>query len=218
MIGIAKRVQRKCRKKVSFRATSPNQAWHADVTVIRTLDGIKHYCYLVVDNFSRKILAWRVSRELSANIRVATLREAAQPLLEAQHRGDLDLIVDGGSENNNSVFTAFISDTCIPIHKCVALRDIHFSNSIVEAVTKVVKYRYLFPKHLPDGEALMAAVESAIVDYNDCRPHGSLHGLPPTEAYQGIEKETMRTSEKLKAAQKDRIGQNRRNRCPKCSN
>jgi len=96
--------------------------------------------------------------------------------------------------------------------------DVHFSNSMVEAVNKVVKYRYLFPQKIPDGASLVEIAASAMADYNDRRPHGSLDGLTPTEAYQGIDKETMRTSEKLKAAQKERIEQNRRARCSRCSN
>jgi len=110
----------------------------------------------------------------------------------------------------------FISGSQIPIHKLVALRDVHFSNSIVEAVNKVVKYRYLFPKKLPDGASLDKAVGEAILDYNDRRPHGSLDGLTPSEAYDGIDKKSMRTSEKLKMAQKARIEYNRQSRCQKC--
>ena len=60
-------------------------------------------------------------------------------------------------------------------------------------------------------------------DYNDRRPHcvlakphGSLDGLTPTEAYSGIDKDSMCTSEKLKTAQKARIDHNRQSRCPKC--
>jgi putative transposase len=161
-------------------------------------------------------LAWRLSRELSATIRVATLREATKPLLEAHHKGSIDLIVDGGSENNNATVDGFISEGGISIHKLVALRDVHFSNSIVEAVNKVVKYRYLFPKNLPDGDALQTAALAAIVDYNDFRPHGTLNGLTPTEAYQGIEKETLLAHDKLKTAQRARIEHNGRNRCQKC--
>jgi putative transposase len=93
----------------------------------------------------------------------------------------------------------------------------------VEAVNKVVKYRYLFPKKLPDGASLDKAVSEAIVDYNDLRPHcvlakrdGSLSGLTPSEAYQGIDKETMRTHEKLKTAQRARIEYNHQSRCQKC--
>jgi putative transposase len=34
--------------------------WHIDITVIRLLDGARAYVHAVIDNFSRRILAWRV--------------------------------------------------------------------------------------------------------------------------------------------------------------
>ena len=33
--------------------------WHIDTTVIRRLDGTRAYLHAVIDNFSRRILAWR---------------------------------------------------------------------------------------------------------------------------------------------------------------
>ena len=44
--------------KEGIRATSPNEYWHIDVTVIRLLDGTRVYLHAVIDNFSRRILAW----------------------------------------------------------------------------------------------------------------------------------------------------------------
>ncbi len=221
LIGLTRKMIKKPRKSKSVRATKSNQIWHADVTLIRTRDGIRHYCYLVVDNFSRKVLSYHVSTVLSANLRVQTLREAAMPLLQAEHSNSIDLIVDGGSENNNATVESFISDCRISIHKLIALRDVHFSKpiaigSMVEAVNKVLKYRYLFPKVLPDSASLFKAVEDAITDYNEIRPHGSLNGLTPSEAYQGIECDSLRTSEKLKQAQIARIQANRKARCKGC--
>src|SRR5476649_727648 len=44
--------------KEGVRATKPNEYWHIDVTVIRLLDGTRVYLHAVIDNFSRRILAW----------------------------------------------------------------------------------------------------------------------------------------------------------------
>ena len=63
--------------KVGIRATKPNQYWHIDVTVIRLLDGTKVFLHGVIDNFSRRILAWRICERLSPTTTVAVLREAA---------------------------------------------------------------------------------------------------------------------------------------------
>src|SRR5579859_5952146 len=59
-----------------IRAISPNQIWHADITRFVTSDNQIHYIYLVVDNFSRKILSWFVADKVSALIRRNTIGEA----------------------------------------------------------------------------------------------------------------------------------------------
>jgi len=59
-----------------LKATFPNQYWHADITIFKTLDNVKQYIYLVVDNYSRKILSWDMADRVSGEIRVQTLREA----------------------------------------------------------------------------------------------------------------------------------------------
>ena len=49
---------------VGVRATRPNEIWHIDVSVLRLLDGSKAYIHAIIDNFSRKILAWAVGARL----------------------------------------------------------------------------------------------------------------------------------------------------------
>ena len=49
-----------CEPKSGYRAQKPNQSWHIDVSVLR-FHGIKAYVQAVRDNFSRMILAYKVS-------------------------------------------------------------------------------------------------------------------------------------------------------------
>src|SRR5467141_1414397 len=42
--------------------------WHIDATVIRLLDGTRAYLHAVINNFSRRILAWRVPALRAARI------------------------------------------------------------------------------------------------------------------------------------------------------
>lgn len=44
-----------------IRATRPDEIWHIDTTLIRLLDGTRAYLHAVIDNYSRRILAWRIS-------------------------------------------------------------------------------------------------------------------------------------------------------------
>jgi len=41
----------------------------SDATVIRLLDNTKAYVHAVIDNFSRRILAWKVSARLGAIVK-----------------------------------------------------------------------------------------------------------------------------------------------------
>ena len=52
--------------------------WHIDTTVIRLLDGTRAYLHAVIDNFSRRILAWRVAETFAPVSSVAVLLDASR--------------------------------------------------------------------------------------------------------------------------------------------
>jgi len=108
---------------------------------------------------------------VSGEIRMQTLKEAWE---NTQPEQTVELIVDSGSENNNHTIDRFISSTEVDMKKSVALKDILFSNSMVEAANKLLKYRYLFPGNIEDGTQLKIALEKSINDFNEIRPHGKL--------------------------------------------
>ena len=62
--------------KVGVRTTEPDELWHVDTTIIRLLDGTRVYLHAVIDNFSRRILAWRVADSFAVATTVAILRDA----------------------------------------------------------------------------------------------------------------------------------------------
>ena len=49
-----------CEPKTGYRAMRPNESWHIDVSVLR-FNGLKDYVQAIRDNFSRMILAHKVS-------------------------------------------------------------------------------------------------------------------------------------------------------------
>jgi len=119
---------------------------------------------------------------VSGGVRMRTLKLAWETATPDE---PVELIVDGGPENNNHIVNTFLNSEGVDITKSIALKDILFSNSMVEAANKLLKYRYLFPKDVQDGEQLKFLLEKSIHDFNEVRPHGKLGGLTPSEAYSG---------------------------------
>lgn len=122
------------------------------------------------------------------------------------------LVTDGGGENHNLLVEDFLANLEMPeIIKLLALKDVKFSNSAIEAVNKIIK-RYL-RKKLPDTiEKLTECLEDIIYDYNTKRPHGSLLGLTPIECYTSEEINLDFKQQKLEA-KKNRIIQNKSVNC-----
>ena len=83
--------------KVGIRAVRPNEIWHMDTTLIRLLDGSRVYLQAVIDNFSRRILAWKVSPTFNPLATVEILLTAAKGVGSDKPL----LLVDGGVENFN---------------------------------------------------------------------------------------------------------------------
>ena len=59
-------------------ATYPNEYWHIDLTVIRLLDDTKCNLHAVIDNFSRRILSWRLRNRLAPTTTSEILKEAGK--------------------------------------------------------------------------------------------------------------------------------------------
>lgn len=130
-----------------IRAKSPNQKWHADISEIQLGNGLTYYIYLVVDNYSRYILSWRISHRKCLQTRIETFSEALRKAKRVpRKRKTHELIVDQGTENNNKTVEAFIKNEMPALRKLVALKDFDKSNSMVEAMFRTLKYQYLSPR------------------------------------------------------------------------
>ena len=62
--------------RVGLRARRPDAAWHVDTTIVKLLDGTKAYVHAVIDNYSRRILAWHLADRLRPGSTLAILLAA----------------------------------------------------------------------------------------------------------------------------------------------
>ena len=128
--------------KESLRATRPNEYWQIDATVIRLTTGIRIYLQAVIDNFSRRILVWRVSDTLSSATTRELLVEASKDLPAESANACVVVVTDGGSENFGEVNQLLVNSRSLS--RVLAQIDIISSNSMIEAFWRQLKHGWLF--------------------------------------------------------------------------
>ncbi len=202
--------------KKGIRATAPNRIWHTDITFVKTADGNKYPVYLLIDNYSRSLLAYDVQEKVMGKITSKLIDTAYTKARKVSKELNVNLIVDGGAENNNIYVENFIAQSEINIQKKIALKDLPFSNSMVERVNQTLKYQYLFPKQIRDFKHLKRSLRYFAEDYDKRRPHGSLNGLTPHEAWLGMEFDQSIRTNVLKNARTNRLEYNKLNKCSIC--
>ena len=202
------------RKKGSFNATRPNETWHMDISQYKTLDNVIFYIYTVVDNFSRKIISWDISTKKCAKIRTETVKTAIKNEFSIDlNDQNLELIVDGGSENNNKTIAEFIKSCHVNISKKIALKDVTFSNSIVEGPYKIMKSYYFRSKEIR-STTIHQELEFFIDDYNNNRPCYKHRIYTPNEVHENPELASIKLV--LQKSNQERLQENR-NYCCKIS-
>ena len=205
---------RKIKYKIGIRAEKPFQILHMDITELRVLDGTRIYISLIIDNFSRCILAAKASLTKSSAFAVENLMEAVRNYNLFDINESIQLLVDGGSENKGKV-DDFLNQPKSKIKKLVALLDVLFSNSMIEAVNKIIKYDYLFWFRPRNFEHLVEMLPQVVHSYIN-RPHSKLYGYTPVEVLAGAIPDKHLFSADIKNAVIKRINSNVNGICDKC--
>jgi len=153
----------------------PNQVWAMDITYVPMARGFV-YLAAVVDLFSRRVLAWRLSITLSADFCIETLEEAL-----ARH-GRPDIFnTDQGSQ--------FTSEGFIDVLKAVGIaismdgKGAWRDNIFVERLWRTIKYEEIYLRACGGVTEARASIGRYLTFYNGNRPHSSLGGRTPDQAY-----------------------------------
>ena len=153
----------------------PNQVWAADITYIPLKRGFM-YLVAVMDWYSRKVLAWRLSNTLDADFCVSALEEAIRMY------GCPDIFnTDQGSQFTSHAFTKTLKDNDIRIS--MDGRGNFRDNIFIERLWWTVKYQYLYLHAFNDGFELRQGLRDWFRFYNKERFHQSLDDKTPDEVY-----------------------------------
>ena len=158
-----------------LKVDRPNHVWAMDITYIPMARGFV-YLAAVVDWFSRRVLAWRLSITMEAAFCIEALEEAL-----AKHGRPEIFNTDQGSQFTSADFTGVLLNAGIAISMDGkgAWRD----NVFVERIWKSVKYEEVYLRAYGSVGEARASLGRYLDFYNGRRPHSSLDRRTPDEAY-----------------------------------
>ena len=146
-----------------------------DITYVPMARGFV-YLVAVVDWFSRKVLAWRLSVTLETGPCVEALDEAL-----VRHGTPEIMNTDQGSQFTSIDFITALKSAGIRISMDGkgAWRD----NVFVERLWRSVKYEEVYLRAYDSVSAARESLGRYLTFYNTRRPHSSLDGKTPDQAY-----------------------------------
>jgi putative transposase len=153
----------------------PNQAWAMDITYIPMAHGFV-YLTAVLDWFSRRVLAWRVSITMEVDFCLDAVDEA----LARYGRPEI-FNTDQGSQFTSAAFTDLLSDNAIRIS--MDGRGSWRDNVFVERLWRSVKYEEVYLRAYDSVAQARSSIGLYFGFYNRKRPHSSLDGRTPDHVY-----------------------------------
>lgn len=164
-------------------ATAPNQVWSWDITYLRSpVRGVFYYLYLVLDVFSRKVIAAEVHAEESATIAACLIEWACER--EGVHRDALVLHADNGGPMKGSTMLATLQR--LGVVASFSRPAVSDDNPFAEALFRTLKYRPGYPKKpfatIADARAW---VDGFVGWYNGTHLHSAIRFVTPNDRHEG---------------------------------
>ena len=158
----------------------PNQVWVSDITYIKTNQEFL-YLFLISDAYSKKILGYRLAKNLDSTHAVNSLQDAiknaCQPILGLIHHSDR------GIQYCSKEYIDLLNKHGIAIS--MTENGDPLENPIAERINGILKDEYLNDKSNNQSKLDTKQLCYAIEKYNRLRPHLSCEMLTPEAAHRG---------------------------------
>lgn len=157
----------------------PEQICASDITYIQT-QGKALYLSLVTDTYSKKILGYHLSKDLTAQGPIKALRMAVrhreykqEQLIHHSDRGIQYCCPAYQRELKKHHITCSMTESYDP-----------YANAVAERINGVLKQEFLRDSSCLEFKDMQRLVAQSIEVYNNVRPHLSCHMLTPQEMHQ----------------------------------
>jgi putative transposase len=156
----------------------PNLIWVSDITYIKTNQEFL-YLFLISDAYSKKILGYRLAKNLDSTHAVNSLQDAiknaCQPILGLIHHSDR------GIQYCSKEYIDLLNKHGIAIS--MTENGDPLENPIAERINGILKDEYLSAKSNNQSKLDIKQLCNAIEKYNRLRPHLSCEMLTPDVAH-----------------------------------
>ena len=156
----------------------PNQVWATDISYIPMAKGFV-YVVAIMDWYSRKVLAWRVSNTMDADFCVDALEEAI-----SRYGAPDTFNTDQGAQFTSDAFTGVLKAAGIRISMDGKGRWV--DNVFVERLWRSLKYEVVYLKAYGSVAEARLGIGNYFQFYNRERRHQSLDRQTQEQVYEGI--------------------------------
>lgn len=158
-----------------FQADRPNQIWVSDVTCFK-LGELYLYTCVILDLFSRKAVAYKVSRKNSTQLITSTFKTAWE-----QRSPDVGLIFhsDRGAQYTSHHFRQLLHERSV--EQSFSNSGKPHDNAVAESFFATLKKEDLYRKDYTSEAAFKRGIASYIEFYNTQRPHRTLKNQTPCQ-------------------------------------
>lgn len=160
-----------------------DQVWVSDITYIRVLDKW-HYLTLITDVYSRKIVGYSFSSDMTVN---NTTRAAID--MAVKNRKNVTKTIlhsDRGIQYCNPNFVDKIKRK--GISSSMGAKGNPYDNAIAERINGILKYEFGLKFKFANSNIASDEIDKAIKLYNNKRPHWSLNLKTPQQVYDSSSK------------------------------
>ena len=170
-------------RPMPLQASAPNQLWSWDITYLATtVKGRFFYLYLIMDVYSRKIVAWEVFETESAEQAAQVFHKAH--LREGIRAESLTLHSDNGSPMKGATMLSTLQR--LGVTPSFSRPSVSDDNPYSEALFKTLKYHPGFPDKpfdsLQEAREWVAGFQRW---YNEVHRHSGLKFVTPAQCHRG---------------------------------
>jgi len=168
------------------RADGPNQLWSWDITYLPTsVRGVWLYLYLVVDVWSRKIVAWDIAEREDAQVAADLISRAClRERISKRRQQRLILHADNGSAMRAATLEVRLEE--LGVLRSFSRPRVSNDNPYSEALFRTAKYRPDYPSRPFPSKEEACQWTAAFVDwYVHQHRHSAIRFVTPQQRHSG---------------------------------